>query len=161
MISYSLMGLIIAAFIGCILLRRCRLVLPASEQGPGQGLGACKRTRTDLMRAEGGCCGQQACCIPRTLLGRGSDFPDSHRLQRAESGVFDFAVLVQCRSKQRFPSECLKQKKAQAFNVSAFPPTPASQGNEKPLSVNRSVPFLDKLWCSEMGFFPLKCWFSQ
>lgn len=38
----------------------------------------------------------------------------------------------------------LKQKKGQAFDLSAFPPTPVYQGYEKPLPVNGFVPFLDK-----------------
>lgn len=80
-----------------------------------------------------------------------------------EQSLEHWVSLCLCNAvaKQRFPSECLKQNKAQAFDVSAFPPTPASQGYEKPLYVNRFVPFLDKLWCSEMEFFPSKCWFSQ
>lgn len=67
------------------------------------GLGAHRRTRRDLRRAGGGCWGQQACCIPGTLLGWDSGCLDSQGFPQAESGAFAFAVLVQCHCKAAVP----------------------------------------------------------
>lgn len=95
--------------------------------GTKPGLGAHGRSRTDLRRVGGGRWGQQACCIPGTLLGWVLGCPDSQGVPMSR----DWSICFWCSAKQWFHSGCFETKKGQAFDPSAFLPIPVYQGYEK------------------------------
>lgn len=111
--------------------------------GTEPGLAAHGRSRRDLRRAEGGRWGQQACCIPGTLLGRGLGCPDSQGvpMSRDWSICFWCACAVSLQSSGS-PVGVLKQKRVRP--LTSLLSIPVYQGYEKNLPLNRFVPFLDK-----------------